>query len=159
MDWRGRTREREIKLQLLYVPCNPSHGLAWSKREREVKLHLFSNFATARATLTMGWRGRAREREVKLQARLASLMNLSTLQALKPMLYTFTPISKAGRPEHQAPPLTLRSPNGSEFHVQGLGFQVQALGLVPSEPPVCSSAGTSSGFCCRTWLVETSLKT
>ena len=43
MDWRGRTREREVKL------------------------HLFSNFATARAALTMDWRGRARERQVKLQ--------------------------------------------------------------------------------------------
>ena len=39
MDWRGRTREREVKL------------------------HIFANIAT----LTMDWRGRATEREVKLQ--------------------------------------------------------------------------------------------
>ena len=37
MDWRGRAREREVKLQLFGVPRNPYYGLAWS-----------------RATLTMG---------------------------------------------------------------------------------------------------------
>ena len=66
---------------------NPSQGLAWSNaktrskvahfgdilgdtsgrtQEREVKLHIFSNFSVSRATLTRVWRGQATEREVKL---------------------------------------------------------------------------------------------
>ena len=39
MDWRGRTREREVKSQF---------------------------FGAARKTLTMDWRGRTRERQLKL---------------------------------------------------------------------------------------------
>ena len=30
MDWRGRARERDVKLHLVGVTRNPYHGLAWS---------------------------------------------------------------------------------------------------------------------------------
>ena len=30
MDWRGRAREREVKLQLFGATRNPLRGLAWS---------------------------------------------------------------------------------------------------------------------------------
>ena len=89
MDWHGRTREREVKLQLLYVPRNPYHGLAWSNARTRGKVVTFfqlfgvtrnpyhglawssdrtrgkvDNFSGPRATLAMDWRGGAREREV-----------------------------------------------------------------------------------------------
>ena len=67
MDWRGRATEREVKLQLFGAPRNPYHGLVWSSDRTRGKVVTFLNFYASRATLTMDWRGRATEREVKLQ--------------------------------------------------------------------------------------------
>ena len=70
VDWRGRAREREIKLQLLGVTRNPLRGLAWSSVRTRGKVATFGVPAGpqgSRATLCVDWRGQAHEREVKLQ--------------------------------------------------------------------------------------------
>ena len=88
MDWRGRAHEREVKLQLFGAPRNPLRGLAWSSARSRGKVATFQrpvqpfawigvveraiaryscNFSAPRATLCVDWRGRARERMVKLQ--------------------------------------------------------------------------------------------
>ena len=41
IDWRGRTREREVKLQLLGVTHNPLRGLAWSSARTRGKVATF----------------------------------------------------------------------------------------------------------------------
>ena len=67
MDWRGRARERAVKLHLVGATSNPYQGLAWSNARTRGKVASFSNFSARRATFTRDWRGRATEREVKLQ--------------------------------------------------------------------------------------------
>ena len=37
-DWRGGTREREVRLQLFGVTRNPYHGLAWSNARTRGKV-------------------------------------------------------------------------------------------------------------------------
>ena len=96
MDWRGRAREREVKLQLVHgartpyhglawsnartrgkvasffqlfgVTCNPYHGLAWSNaRTRGKVAHFFQHFGVTRKPYHgLPW-SNATEREVKLQ--------------------------------------------------------------------------------------------
>ena len=41
MDWRGRAREREVKLQLFGDTGNPYHGLAWSNARTRGKVATF----------------------------------------------------------------------------------------------------------------------
>ena len=67
MDWRGRTREREVKLHL-FSNCSASRatlpmGLAWSNARTRGKVATFRRHAQP-----FPWigRGRTREREVKL---------------------------------------------------------------------------------------------
>ena len=38
MDWRGRAREREVKLHLVGATRNPYHGLAWSNAQTRGKV-------------------------------------------------------------------------------------------------------------------------
>ena len=41
MDWRGRAREREVKLQQVGMTRNPYHGLAWSNARTRCKVATF----------------------------------------------------------------------------------------------------------------------
>ena len=61
MDWRGRAREREVKLQLLGVTRNPLPGLAWSSARTRGKVATFGGDAQPFAWIGMVERANARK--------------------------------------------------------------------------------------------------
>ena len=64
MDWRGRAREREVKLHLVGVTRNPYQGLAWSNARTRGKVAFFSQLfgATHNPYHGLAW-SNARTRE------------------------------------------------------------------------------------------------
>ena len=60
MDWSGRAREREVKLQLVGVTRNPYHGLAWPSARTRRKVATFRRLAQPLPWIGMVERANAR---------------------------------------------------------------------------------------------------